>query len=228
MIGLSSRVKDYGEGDPPYFWQTEDENYLRLVPISQMHQLLSRERNEVVLLKPLYDSQRGIELLEAFERSKAIWIFRHWREVVSSHLRYYQHDGQQYVQALFDTEESSWMNESVPAKFRQMLESFPREKLDPPSSYALFWAARNSLLLEGELRTLALIVEYKSLVERPIEQLEKIASFVDIPLSANFGRQAHTKSAKGASSVVVCPEIEEVCDTLYMQLQSAARLTGFE
>lgn len=55
LIGLDSRVQDYGEGDPPYFWQVpnEDPRYIRLRDDEEIERLRRKERSPIVLLKPL-------------------------------------------------------------------------------------------------------------------------------------------------------------------------------
>ncbi|MDZ4286527.1 MAG: hypothetical protein U0984_01135 [Prosthecobacter sp.] len=92
FIGFDPRVDDQGEGDPPYFWQVpvEDPRYLRAVPDEEIERLSRASHSPVVLIKPLHDSQRAAALLQRFPRSKGIWIFRHYHEVILSHLNYYR------------------------------------------------------------------------------------------------------------------------------------------
>ena len=51
---------------------------------------LKLEPHNQIILKPLYDSQRAEKLIDEFEKSKGVWVFRNYKDVINSHLQFYK------------------------------------------------------------------------------------------------------------------------------------------
>ncbi|MEZ5384366.1 MAG: hypothetical protein R3F13_02500 [Prosthecobacter sp.] len=191
FIGFDPRVNDQGEGDPPYFRQlpVEDLHYLRLQPDEVIARLLSEQRSQVVLLKPLHDSQRATALLSGFQKSKGIWIFRHYREVILSHLTYYRnrYEPLSYVRDLLDLNDKSWKAEGLGMEMRQFVREHRTLVTTPTAAFAMFWLARNSLLFDQKHPEL-ITVNYRSLVEQPVKALEKFGSHIHLDLDSAYAR----------------------------------------
>lgn len=220
FIGLDQRFRDIGEGDPPYFHQEEDAQYLRLVEDSQVEALVKAQKSPWVLLKPLHDSQRAVELLERFERSRGIWIFRHYNSVVQSHLGYYHHDPLTYLRPLREKDVNSWMLSGLEDQsMEQVFELIELAGSSIPDLYAVFWYARNSFLFQHLKRVNLLVVSYEKLVTSPHECLQAFNKHLELDLSTKALLVPDRRGFKSAGFELM-PKIDHACSLMYQQLAS--------
>lgn len=189
FIGFHPAISDHGEGDPPYFWQVplEDMRYLRLVPNEEIQRLIKKQKSPVVLIKPLHDSQRAAELLQMFTGSRGLWIFRHYREVILSHLNYYKgrYDPLPYLKDLLELKAASWKAEALSSEMKSFISEHMHLATNATAGYALFWLARNSLLFDQIANNL-MTVNYADLIEHPQASLRKLSSHIQIDLDPRY------------------------------------------
>lgn len=221
FIGLDQRFRDIGEGDPPYFHQEEGERYLRLVEDSQVEALVKTQRSPWVLLKPLHDSQRAVELLESFEGSRGIWIFRHYDSVVQSHLGYYQHDPMYYLRPLRQKDVNSWMLSGLEHQsMERVCELIEMADSSIPDLYAVFWYARNALLFQHLKRANLLVVSYENLVASPHQCLQAFNKHLGLDLSTKALLVPNQRRSNPPAGFKFRPEIEHACNLMLQQLSS--------
>lgn len=223
FIGLDRRFRDIGEGDPPYFNQEQGERYLRLVDDPQVEAMVNAQKSPWVLLKPLHDSQRAAELLERFQGSRGIWIFRHYHSVVQSHLGYYLHHHLDYLQPLRQMDLSSWMLSGLGcqriSQIRKLVEIADESV---PDLYAVFWFARNAFFFQNLKRCNLLLVSYEDLVASPHECLQAFSKHLSVELSTNALSVPRKQNTTKPSSLKLNPEIQDSCNVLLKQLRSVA------
>ena len=221
FIGLDSRFRDIGEGDPPYFHQERGGRYLRLLEDDQVEALVYSQKSPWVLLKPLHDSQRAAELLGRFKDSRGIWIFRHYDSVVQSHLGYYHHDPMEYLQPLRQMDLSSWMlsgleNQNL-ERVRALVE-LADESI--PDLYAVFWYARNVLLFQHLQRANLLVVSYESLVATPHQCLQAFNKHLGVGLSTKALLVPMQRRPNAPALSKLTPEVEHACNLMLQKLSS--------
>lgn len=194
LVGWDGRVLDIGEGDAPYFHTARGNDvYNRLVDWHEVERLVSSQRNEVVLLKPLHDSQIAIEVLNHFKGSRGIWIHRQCADVVNSHQTYYKHDFREYLKPLFSGNELSWQTQNLDAEMLAFVRSFQLESLTSADAYALFWLARNSLFFsQRDERIMPL--SFDILVNNPDAWLEPIGRHIRMDLHPWAARLVDNRS----------------------------------
>ncbi|MCX6838516.1 MAG: hypothetical protein NTX35_12000 [Verrucomicrobia bacterium] len=219
FIGLDHRFRDIGEGDPPYFHQEAGERYLRLVEDSEVEALVKQQSSQWVLLKPLHDSQRAVELLERFDNSRGIWIFRHYDSVVQSHLGYYQHDPMDYLEPLRRVHINSWMLSGLE---HQSLEHIRHllslADTSIPDLYAIFWYARNALLFQHLKRANLLVVSYESLVATPHQCLQAFNKHLGVGLSTKALLVPMQRRPNAPALSKLTPEVEHACNLMLQKL----------
>jgi hypothetical protein len=225
FIGFDPRVDDQGEGDPPYFWQVpvEDPRYLRAIPDEEIARLAAQSRSEVVLIKPLHDSQRAAALLNRFPDSKGIWIFRHYHEVILSHLNYYRgrYDPLPYVKDLLDLSEGSWKSEGLGESMRDFILTHRHLATTPTAGFALFWLARNSLLFE-QLHPRLATLHYADLVEHPRAALAFLSQHVDLRLDPRYAEFPQRRERTSALPDAIPPPLHDACEQMMSRLKAAA------
>jgi hypothetical protein len=220
-LGLSPRVRDYGEGDPRYFhW----EGAPRLRPLSDVADRLAQERHPFTLLKPLCDSQRAAEIMETFPQSRGLWIFRNYRECVASHVRYYRqfHDGLAYVREMLATEVPCWKNEGLAPDVCALLASYAHRPLNLDTAYALYWLARNSLLEQFPAAIPLKVVYYESILSHPAT-IQTAFEHLGIPYKRRYARiVTEPVFRRGTTTCEIEDNVAERCEALLARLQRRA------
>jgi len=56
----------------------------RLRPYDEIQALIDRQKARVILFKPINDSQAALEILEQFDNSRVVWIYRHFHDTANS------------------------------------------------------------------------------------------------------------------------------------------------
>jgi len=111
LISLQPQVKYHGEGDAPYFYNTSSDKHHRIRPVKEVEKYLKQESMEIIAIKPLYESHKAAQLISRYPESKGIWMFRHYRDVIDSHLHYYKQSAIEYIRPLFSDKIHNWLNE---------------------------------------------------------------------------------------------------------------------
>lgn len=221
FIGSDKRFRDIGEGDAPYFHQEKGPRYLRLVDDSQVEALTKAQKSPWVLLKPLHDSQRAAELLERFESSRGIWIFRHYDSVVQSHIGYYRHDPMEYLRPLRQVDIHSWMlsglEQQSMERVRELLEI---ANSSIPDLYAVFWYARNALLFQHLKRVNLLVISYENLVAAPHQCLQSFNNHLGVDLSTKALLVPKQLRPNGPLGFKLREKIGHACNQMLQQLSS--------
>jgi hypothetical protein len=223
VLGLSPLVKDFGEGDSRYFsWQGAP----RLLPLDVVRQRLSQERNPFTLFKPLCESQRAAEIMQAFPTARGVWIFRRYQDCVRSHVRYYRqfHDGLAYVDEMLRTDSPCWKNEGLSSEILDFLASFSGRTLNLETAYALFWLARNSLFERLPTEAPVKIVSYEAILKDPAGLLESIFDYLSIPFRSKYACLVTTPTFKHNETqpTVIDAEVAKRCDELFDRLNQCA------
>lgn len=229
FIGFDPRVDDQGEGDPPYFWQgpEDDLRYLRLLPDEAVEKLASRCRSEVLLIKPLHDSQRAAHLLHRFPGSKGIWIFRHYHEVILSHLTYYRgrYDPLPYLQDMLNLNEASWKAEGLGQEMRDFIQQHRHLATTATAGFALFWLARNSLYfsqMQAHPGLPLVSIHYADLVGHSAQALRFLGEYTGLELDPRYARFPEHRERKKELPDAIPPVLLEACEKMMARLQAAA------
>lgn len=229
FIGFDPRVDDQGEGDPPYFWQgpEDDPRYLRLLPDDEVERIASRCRSEVLLIKPLHDSQRAAQLLQRFPGSKGVWIFRHYHEVILSHLTYYRgrYEPMPYLKDMLELNEHSWKAEGLGAEARELILRHRPLVTTPTAGFALFWLVRNQLFFSqlAEHPELPLVsIHYADLVSHSGAALRFLSGYVGIDLDPRYAQFPERRERRKELPDLIPGELLEACEHMLARLKTTA------
>ena len=223
FIGLDWRVSDQGEGDPPYFWQlpVSEPKYLRLRDDADIETLRQRERSELVLLKPLHDTQRAHQLLQTWPQSRAVFIHRHYREVILSHLHYYRrrYDPDAYLADLLSLNPQSWKAENLDEPTRDFIAAHRHLASNPSNGFALFWLARNSLRFsQDHARMIGL--HYADLVRHPHFCLQQLGRLFEMDFPPQLALLPETRERSAPLPDTLHPQLEQACEDMLCRLNA--------
>ena len=116
VFELDLRAKVYGE-----FSKLSSEDYLgiRLNPLSSVEKVVKKQRAPLIVLKPLVESQNLTKLLSFFPGSKALWMYRHYKDVARSNLnKFGESNGIKDLRPIILNEDRNWRSEFVPDTVR--------------------------------------------------------------------------------------------------------------
>ena len=165
VIGRCERAEIYLENDPEAF-----DNY-SLRDLATIDELVRQSRADVVLFKSILDSQIAAELLDRYDRSKAIWIFRPYWDVVNSSLRQFRDHYQELDSMVRRPQDAGWRVKNVAESDMELVRFYHKKKVSDASARALLWYLRNQLLFQQvlDVDSRVAIINYDDIVRRPVE-----------------------------------------------------------
>jgi hypothetical protein len=196
------------------------ESRLRLKSFDEVNHIIDSLPARLVVAKPLVESQNTTEMLRRIPRSKAIWVFRNYRDVVRSSLSRFR--GQiEHLRVAISPPASDWRAENVSESTRRILAGLFSEDISRANAAALFWYARNRLYFEQDLANHpeATVCQYEQLVATPSAVTRKLYDFLgcDYP-KRNLTRGIDALSLDRGADIELDAEIDALCSELYQQL----------
>jgi len=214
-------IKNYSEKS---ILSKNDPKRLRLDPLPQVLAIMQKTNAPVVALKPLVESQNTTKLLDFFENSKAIWVFRNYKDVASSNLKKFgRENGINNLRPLVSNEANNWRSNNVSEKTRELAKKIFSEDMKQEDAAALFWYCRNILFFEQNLQSneKVLLCKYEDLVTKPKKIMEGIYSFLGLQKpSEKIVLGIHAGSISKGKDVKLSPEVEELCENLYEKINA--------
>jgi len=197
-------------------------NNLRLKSFNVVKEIIDKDKAPLVILKPLLDTQRSKKMLEYFDNSKILWIFRHYKDVASSNIkRFGIQNGINDLKPIVQNDTQNWRAENVSKYTREVILKYFSEDMNPYDAAALFWFARNRLFFELQLDTNPNVImcKYEDLVTNPVSVISDIYRFIgtDFP-GKRITTEVHCKSKGEGKGLELSLEIESLCHELWESL----------
>jgi hypothetical protein len=206
------------------------ENRLRLEPLPDVKRRLDRIRAPLIVLKPLVESQHVRSLLEGFDNSYAIWMYRRPESVAASDLSYFgSENGERNLRLLLSNDPPNWRGEVVPETTRSVLSSYYRPGMDPHDAAALFWWARTSLFFDLGLdqRPDVRLCSYERLVADPEPTLRALYEFVGVTHpEQELTRKVHQQAMRRRDDFPLSASVRALCEELWERLESVLSGSG--
>ena len=195
---------------------------LRLNPLNMVKKELQKDQAQLIIMKPLVESQNILQLLDYFDGSKALWIYRDYKGVAASNLKMFGiRNGIDDIRSIAQNEPENWRSEKVSENTRQIILKHFSENMNPYDAAVLFWYARNRLFFDLGLDKMpaVLMCKYEDLVSSPIKVFCNIYS----NLGQNFPgekilQEVFSDSLRKGREIEISPAIEELANELLDQL----------
>lgn len=217
VLDQAAEVMTYSEGTSPYF------NDVLLVPVDRLRQLLARAAFPVVVLKPICETHRVTELLEAFPRSKAIWIFRHYEDVVASASLKWS-SAPEAVRRLAHGElaAAGWRAGGLSEERLALVRRLYHPNMSIPDANAVMWYLRNNLFFDlgAHRRADILLVKYEDLIGNEMTQAGRMFRFLGVPMPVPYTPVVYDTRSRGRRPVELRREIAELCAEVYRELNA--------
>ncbi len=219
-LSQGSRVESINETDEEAF-----ANY-RLRSIDTICQLIDSSFADCVVFKPICDSQRAAELLDSIPGSAALWIYRHYDDVVNSALRQFTEHARYLHYMLHEPDIADWRIENVTDEDMALVRQHHEAGLSDASARALIWYLRNTLFFQQGLDSdeRVRLICYERTVTQPQETFAAICEHLDIEFDPRMTRSLFRTSVGKSMSPEIEPSIKTLCDELHARLTASAEL----
>ena len=194
---------------------------IRLKPQEELEAIFAKQREKVLVAKPLMESQRAAEILAEYPDSAGLWLLRNYRAVANSMMHKGWEDAGFLQLRHLANRRGSWRDENasdmVVSTVRELLEI----DLTRADACALAWWARNTLFFDQNLANherLA-VIQYEKLVSDADHLPEKLRQIgLDCQLAADFYHQASVEKGR---ALEICDPVAKLCDELTERLTQA-------
>jgi hypothetical protein len=205
---------------------------LRLNPLPSVRRALFSHRVPLVVFKPLVESQNVVSLLNELEGSKALWMYRHYKDVAYSNMKKFgRENGIRDLRPIVRGETSDWRAEKVSEETRALVGRLFSEQMNGADAAALFWYARNRFYFDLDLANekRVLLCRYEDMAADPASFMRRIYDFVGVPYPGDrIVAPVHPRSIRKGSDLAIGPETAAVCEDLWNRLEETYRSVGAE
>jgi len=209
-----NEISDLSSDDKPH--------KLRFNPLQDVAEKITRKRAPLVITKPLVESQRIVEILDYFPGSQALWMFRHFRDVVSSNQkRWGRVNGIHDIRPIALADSSNWRSEGASIEVTKEIASRFSENMNNTDAAALFWYSRNSLYFDCGLDSdqRVTLCKYEDLANESVSVVRSIYDYIDRPYPGDEIAEIVSKSSVGkGSGTSFSGDIEHLCDSMWAKL----------
>jgi Sulfotransferase domain len=217
VFGRHPGIEEFPENDEEAF------DYYRLRQPPQIRDLVKRSHADVVICKPICDSQHARRLLDLFPQSVALWIYRDWKDVVNSSLRNFANYHRAYLKVMLEEPlRANWSIENVPDEHWKWVQEVYGRGSDEATCRSLIWYLRNDLFFQQNLETdpRVMLVQYDEMVTRPKDSFERMFRFVGVGPSDYATSIVHSSSVRKSQAPPVDADIAALCDSTQSRLDT--------
>lgn len=205
----------------------------RLRPDDVLQRVVNTSRHQIVLIKPLCDSQHITRLLDlpGIRPGSAVWVVRDVGDRTRSEVSKFGDASLRALKAVRDGHAArTWQGERLPADAPEVLAAVDLDKISAESGAALLWYLRNSLYYELALdhRSDVLLFSYDAFVRDPEPAMQALCAHLDVPYHDSLIAHVERRSSHASAPLVIDPHVRELCNGLQRRLDAtlAAQSAG--
>lgn len=180
--------------------------------------LLRRSPFPVAAFKPICESHRALEFLEAFSQSKVVWVYRGFRDTVNSAQERFRGHGGSQIECLAsgDLDRADWRAGGLTPEKLSLVRKLYRPDLSSQEGHALLWYLRSGLFFELGLdeHPQSLLLKYEYLVEDPVKNFGRLFEFIDCAFEPRFVAGIYRSSVRKDPPPEISSDISELCESL--------------
>ena len=221
VLGKSAECRIYHEGknNPAY------DSY-RLRSNETVKHLIQKSDKPTVVFKPVLDSQYTDRLLDLYPNTKAIWMYRDYRDVVNSSVKEWQGNQKDIMYGIAaeirrDPKHHQYaIGDRMSDWTVNLVRKLCNPGMSPEDGAALLWYVRNliyfDLGLEKDQRVL--LVRYEDLVTRPQQYFPMIFGFIGCYFDRKYIGDIFDTSVKKNAAPAINQEVELLCREMVQRL----------
>jgi hypothetical protein len=217
LSGQSLAVAVLNEDNPAVFdnWRLRDLTIVRHV--------VARAGADIALLKPIVETQRVRELLDAFPGSRALFIVRHYHDTINSRINFFGDSQQGMVEKWLATDFERFP--ALPASVRETVRVAWTIDQSTTTAAAIAWLVINAsfVYLDLDADPRVQLMHYESLVGESASCLQRTCAFIGIAYHDRMTREIYGTSVRRAQSPELPANLEAACAALWVALANPAR-----
>jgi len=195
---------------------------IRLKPLDRVKDELRKDKAQLIVLKPLVESQNILKLLDYFEGSKALWLFRDYKDVAASNLKMFgTRNGINDIRPIVENQGNNWRSEGISENTRNIICQHFSENMNPYDAAVLFWYARNILFFDLglDVNPRVLMCKYEHLIAKPKEVFQNIYEVLGQPFPGEkITEEIHAGSFRKGKDIEISPAINDRARELLKRL----------
>ena len=219
-------VKSYPETNSPLTDRDSSElphRTIRLNPLDDVKRKIERDTEEYIVIKPLVESQNARKIINYFPGSKAIWLYRNYRDVIASMVKQWgEKTGVPHLGPIVKGVKGNWRSENLSEEIRREILRVYKNGISGMDGWGLFWYARNSLFFSQELQCdeRFVLLKYEELVNSPsyITMVFKKLGISNLSLDKTW--KYNNSSVGKGKNVVLSPQVESLLESMMEKLDS--------
>ena len=201
---------------------SQDIKKIRLNSHESVKNEIIKNNASFIIIKPLVESQNALRLLEYFEKSKSIWMYRNYKDVAASNLiKFGINNGIRDIIPIVENNCKDWRAENVSDSVRKIILQFFSHKMNPYDAAVLFWFARNSIFFDLglEKNRSVILCKYEDLVNSPLHVVSGIYKYIgeEFP-GKHIVDKVHSTSVRKGKSIKISSEVEQIANELFIKL----------
>lgn len=197
---------------------------IRLNSLDLIKRDLAKIRAPFIVIKPLVESQNTPKLLDYFNNSQAVWMYRNYKDVALSNIKQFGiESGLSNLRPIINNETNNWRAEIVSEHVRETISRHFSEEMNPYDAAALFWFARNSLYFDLNLdeNPRVMLCRYEDFVVEPEKHMRMIYHQVGQMYPAtDIASIVHSNSVKKGKDIAFSPQVEQIVQDLQNKLEA--------
>ena len=197
---------------------------IRINALDVMKGQLSKIKAPLIVIKPLVESQNISTLLDYFDNSRAVWMFRNYKSVALSNIKQFGiHSGVNNLRPIVNQDTTNWRAEKVSEHVRETISKHFSEDMNPYDAAALFWFARNSLYFDLKLDedSRVMLCRYEDFVVEPQKNMRAIYQQVgQVYPATDIASIVHSNSIKKGKDIEFSPQVEQIVQELQHKIEA--------
>ncbi|WP_157635624.1 hypothetical protein [Nostocoides japonicum] len=183
-------------------------------------------RHQIVLVKPLCDSQQVDRLLDldGMRPGKAVWAWRDPYDRARSEVSKFGDSNLQALRAIAaGTDFGMWQGERLPDASREIVQSFDVDAMTAETAAVVFWAVRNLLYFDLGLagRDDVFLSSYDALVRNPAGHMRRLCEFLAFPYRVELHEHIQPRDTFESRPLDVDPKAAALADDVSSRLAAA-------
>ncbi|MCG3127746.1 MAG: hypothetical protein CHACPFDD_02618 [Phycisphaerae bacterium] len=191
-----------------------------------VRRLITRSRAPLVVFKPICDSHRVSELLEWHRPSRAVWLYRDYRDVARSAVAKWGDTNRRHLLDLLagggDWGWSQWTRGGYTPELLDEVRQHIHERLSANGAAALYWYLRNRTYFSQHLEQHddVDLYAYRDLVTNPLGEFARMCDFLGLAFSSEMAASVHARSLARGRCIELEAPIEELCESMLARLDA--------
>lgn len=199
---------------------------IRLNPLNDVKRKIDSNRHNLIIVKPLVESQRAAEILDFFPNARALWLYRNYRDVVNSMCeKWGTETGRPHLSPIIAGDPSNWRSEQLASDVRDIILTSHSRGISGPEGWGLHWYARNSTYFSQSLDKdeRCLLIKYETLVQGSgylCSAFKKLGIEIDVA-KLNSVWNLHAHSVEKGSNIKMSGRVDRLLHAMQVRLDAA-------